>query len=624
MKRCFIIPNSGFSVDFLKQHIRGKDTILATNLSALMATRRYFEDVAVIEDLIAYEEIECLATRANDLAQMAPEYFCHGESLDGYNWAEICWYAQLYFFRDILQAQALASSLKKDEFERVVWVGSRGQKPGYYFSTSDTVQSALRYYLGDRFENIQTSSKLTEFDFDYYKTKIKNGMQRLRKHFLDPTPGLTKCDVAAFFSTTEWERFTNALDDLCGEYGDQFQVWFLGKIPKGLREWTRARGVSSVRISYPNSLEKDIMAFFNDQWEYWIAKQRYVLAEETGCGVLSSDLLQYHFAFYFKQLWPKVAQWGRKIERYLILAQPHWVIGSTAYSHVGNIAQHVAAKLDITSLALPHAYVQGSHGLIGSSFLACRNQFERENFRKPFPDDQRAMFCKNAGNDVSYNTNPLAISSIGDTPVITVLTAEPEAADCLMATGHRHAFMDTLKRIFFPPTDLSDLQIVIKSHPRSDISVLLRECKGRGAPNVEVLDPSTSVIELLGSTWITVVCDHYGSVVVQAVWAEKPVIFLDSAKIFWPHTKKLAFSAGEVVEDISGLWALVRQLKGSLELYQDLCEKCRNFKVTYLQHAEQTVTECMRSVEKRQVSMIPNAEKRAIVQSAWNSRTVRR
>jgi hypothetical protein len=193
-----------------------------------------------------------------------------------------------------------------------------------------------------------------------------------------------------------------------------------------------------------------------------------------------------------------------------------------------------------------------------------------------------------------------------------------------MATGHRHAFMDTLKRIFFPPTDLSDLQIVIKSHPRSDISVLLRECKGSGAPNVEVLDPSTSVIELLGSTWITVVCDHYGSVVVQAVWAEKPVIFLDSAKIFWPHTKKLAFSAGEVVEDISGLWALVRQLKGSLELYQDLCEKCRNFKVTYLQHAEQTVTECMRSVEKRQVSMIPNAEKRAIVQSAWNSRTVRR
>jgi hypothetical protein len=208
------------------------------------------------------------------------------------------------------------------------------------------------------------------------------------------------------------------------------------------------------------------------------------------------------------------------------------------------------------------------------------------------------------------------------TRMISILTAEPEAADCLMATANRHAFVDTLKGIVFPPEDLADLTFVIKSHPRSDISQWLRECMGSGVTNVRILDPSTSVMELLQTTWLTVICDHYGSVAVQAVLAEKPVIFLDSAAVFWPYTEKLAFAAGRVVESTSGLWDLIRHLKASPEVYEELSEKCRRFKAEYLRPAERTLAARMRFVEQHPVPMTPDTEIRATIQSGWGEQII--
>jgi hypothetical protein len=80
----------------------------------------------------------------------------------------------------------------------------------------------------------------------------------------------------------------------------------------------------------------------------------------------------------------------------------------------------------------------------------------------------------------------------------------------------------------------------------------------------------------------------------------KPLIFLDSAKSFWPYTEKIAFAAGEVVEDMEGFWNLLRKLKHSPALYQELSDRCQRFKTTYLQPATQTLSQRIRELEDPQ------------------------
>lgn len=451
MKRCFLVPSDDLDLAWLKGETKAEDTILPVGLKTLALCREFLPKVRSIEDFVPYEEIVRLATRANDLAQLAAEGFCKGETFDGYNWPKISWYAQLYFFRDVLLGEALASSLKGDGFETVFWVGEQGQNPGYYLSTADTVCSTLRCCLGNRLEILRPLSHSLGLPHGHFQRKIQHGLQRVQKFMFDRTPTISKCQVIAIFgATTEWERFTDALEEVGQEYGEEFQLWFLGRIPEKLREWISARKLKSISIPYPNTLDEDILSYFKNQWESWLIHLRYALAEEFGCKVLSSDLLQYHFAFYFNRLWPRLAQWGRRIEGYLNAAQPRWIIGSAAYSHETAIPYYVSAKSGISSIALPHAYIPGGHGRIKSSLLACRNRFERENFRRPFPDDRRVLYCRNAGNEISYTANPAQRSLKDGHPIVAVLTAEPDSADSFMLSVHRANFLDSLAGIISP------------------------------------------------------------------------------------------------------------------------------------------------------------------------------
>lgn len=141
----------------------------------------------------------------------------------------------------------------------------------------------------------------------------------------------------------------------------------------------------------------------------------------------------------------------------------------------------------------------------------------------------------------------------------------------------------------------------MKSHPRHDLRSLLERFKVRGASNVDFLESSASVIELIGEAWVIVLCNHYGSVVVQAVMSGKPIIFLDSARFFLPYTDKLAFAAGELVRDLASFWNLIRSLRDSPALYQELSARCQRFGAEYLRPFEETLAQRIRSLEAKPV-----------------------
>jgi hypothetical protein len=180
---------------------------------------------------------------------------------------------------------------------------------------------------------------------------------------------------------------------------------------------------------------------------------------------------------------------------------------------------------------------------------------------------------------------------------VAFLTADPDYSGSLMPTADRRAFLETLTEIYSIPPDLANLRILIKSHPRGDISPLLQELSPHPPPNVTVINPLKSVIELLEKAWVVVLGNHYGGVVVQAVLSGKPLIFLNSARPFWPFTEKLGFAAGEVIEDVTNLWNLLRELQNSLPRYQELEARCRRFREDYLQPVTESLSQHIRSLD---------------------------
>ncbi len=601
MKKCWIISQGDIPIDWVKRQVGPDDTLLALTLSALADCRRNFQRVLSVEDFVPYEEIMTLALRAHEINLEFSRRSCAGGTLEGYDWPKICWHMQQWFFRDALLAEALALFLKAAGFDRIVWVGDAGQEPTMYLPTFDVVAIVMGFHLKHQFEILHPPRKLIGQIVKRFGKNVQFGLEQAYKHTLYSEPIITRCQAVAVWSITEWDRYTDAMSEMIQEFGDQFQLWVLGaQYPNRLKEWARTAGVVPVTVSFPDTIEKNIIHFFRESWEYWVTKGRQSFATFVNHSIFDADQLQYHFKFHFLKIWPSMAQWAKKVERYLQMAAPSWVIGSSNYPPEWAFPHFVAEKLGISSIALPHSYVQYGDGVIGASYLACRNRLERLNFQRPFPDDGRILYCSNAGNALSYSAEPKHKYNYPDRRTVAFLTAHPDYTGSLMPTADRSAFLEALAALFSMPPDLKELNFAVKSHPRADVTPLLRNGMAHKPANLTLLDPSAPVIDLIEKAWIIVLGNHYGSVVIQAVMSGKPLIFLDSAKCFWPYTDKLALAAGEVIQDLPSFWNLIRRLRDSPALYQELTDRCRRFRMEYLQPVQKTLGQQIRSWEVRQ------------------------
>ena len=601
MKKCWIIPQGDFPIDWVKRQVGPDDTILALTLSALAECRRNFQRVLSVEDLVPYEEIMTLAIRAHEINLEFARQSSRETTLDGYDWPLICWHMQQWFFRDVLLADRLAESLKAKEFDRIVWLGKPTPQKNRYVLTMDSVAEVMRVHWGENFEWLPLPIIFSNVKQHPFLKKIKNYYEHVLKKisFWERLP--PPCEVVAVWSIREWERYTEAMEDLKRGFKDQFQVWVLsGKYPPRFKKWVKSAGIHPVRIAYPDVVDNDIRTFFDRRWEHWISKGRWDFAQAVSYPALAADELQGHFRYYFLKVWPHLAQWARKTEIYLLKTNPRWLIGSSNYPPEWIFPLYAGTKLGIPSIALPHSFVQYGDGTVQADFLACRNRFERMSFQRPFPDDRRVLFCHNAGNNLSYLCQPLDLQNGDHKKVIAVLTADPDYEGSLMPTADRRAFLEDFGKIYSLPPDLHGLNILIKSHPRGDVTPLLKNLFPNPPAHVVFANPLAPVNDLLVNAWVIVLANHYGGVVVQAVMSGKPLIFLDSAKSFWPYTEKIAFAAGEVVEDMEGFWNLLRKLKDSPALYQELSDRCQTFKTTYLQPATQTLSQRIRELEVQQ------------------------
>lgn len=603
MRRCFILPAKKISTSWLKNHVHTNDLVLPLSLDGLAACQDRFEKVCSIEDLVPYSGIMELAVRAHDVNREFSGRSCEGLNLDGYDWPDISWHMQQWFFRDALLTQALSKVLERKGYDRIVWVGRLRREPVVYVPTFHAVATLMRLHFKGRFDLLPPPVEGAQVG-PYLKKRLWLGTERIYKRLFCRKPSIIPSRVVAICAISEWDRYTDAFRDLRRTFGEKFQLWILGaRYPEQLRQWAKREGLPLTAIPYPDRVDERIHDFFSERWIHWLRTGRKLFSEKVNCPTFGSDEIQYHFGFFFMKIWPSLAQWARTIEDCLGRAKPAWVIGSSNYPPEWAFPHYVARKLGISSIALPHSYVQYGDGQVAASFLACRNQMERTSFQRSFSSDQRILYCHNAGNTLSYEVRPTRREDVSGKKIIAFLTAHPDYDGSMMPTADRRVFLGFLQSLSAVPSDLEQFSFAIKSHPRGDVTPLLRNGEGLH-PSVIVIDPSSSVIDLIEKSWIIVLGNHYGSVAVQAIMSRKPLLFLDSARSFWPYTEKVAFPAGEVVEDMDHLWNLIRRLKDSPVFYLELSDRCRRFKETYLQPVMSTLAQNICSLESRQNSRV--------------------
>jgi glycosyltransferase involved in cell wall biosynthesis len=564
-----------------------EDSVLTLSLRAKLKFGHACPRTLSLNDLIAHDRMCALAVEAQSVLRRFLEVSCWGSRIDGIHWPDIFNDdQQAQYFRDLLLAEDIGAALIKRGVEQMVWTGETNIKPHLALHA---FREGLGSIAGANLVTWPPISAPDTLSLQALGSKIQSRLRRIRALALPQEPAPRRCKFVSIFATSEWERFTDPLIDLHNTHGEQFQIWYLGSISERLSAWAAAQGITVVSVPYPQSVDSDISLFFAEHWKNWQEGAAKNLAEATGHPVIAGVGLQSHFQQFFTYTLPRTAQWARELEGFLRCAEPELLIGSAAFTYMTAFPYHVSRKLGIRSAALSHTYVSGDGTPVASDYLACRNRFERVGYRRSFPSDDKVIYCENSSNQISYVPREKHALGNGSRRIVAVLTAYSSLDDVIMPDVDIDAFWSTLESIAAPPAEFDDLYFVFKFHPRFDVARLLSDRISR--PNVEIFPALASVTELLDEAWVVVICNHYGGVVADSIATGAPILFLNSARFFYPNIEPIGHEAGETLQAMPAFWEILERLNQSADLYGELAAKCRNFRANYLETTERRVPE---------------------------------
>lgn len=607
MKHCWILPRV-VPQAWLRANLPEETFVLALRVRQLAladapaqwdAPRRGVVMCAP-EEFVPYAEIRRIACRATELTQPLVRAAGQGKTIDGYDIPVIDWQAQESFLRETLLAARLGEALVARNLETVTWVNTAGGGASEAGLTDRASVEILRRRFGDRFRvqegrmGAGQAAGRAEHALGR-KAKLALGLAH-KKLFYRPTlPAHAK--ALGIFPAREWERFTDALEGLAKGFGNEFQIWSMGRPTPALKEWAHAHGTAPVWMGYPNRVDADIKAFFEMAWGEWQRGGWATFAAEAALPELAPQpALAFYFEFYFKQGWTHLAQWARDLERFMRAAEPEWVVASSDYVPAYALGHYVAKKLGIPSVALPHTAVPQGNAPAPGTFVACRNAFQALSHGNGAAGYPTPLFCRDAANEMTYTPSAAPPRAEGRRKVLMLVTDEDQPGT-VMAKIDRAEFLETFRAVTAPPVGLQELEFVFKGHPRFDVSDLLARLVPAGTTNVTILDPRTPLAPLLEASRLVVLCNYFGSAAVAAAEHGKPMILLDTAGNFWPGLNEKVREAGQVVREVSAFWDLVRELEQSPEKYEALAEKARRFAGEYLKTPQATLAQYLSTPE---------------------------
>jgi hypothetical protein len=572
-------PNADFE-RLPERELAVADLVLALSLEGLARLAGKYERVMCVEDLIPHRRVGEIYAAAFDFMDRFVEEACGGETLDGVDWpSTLRGDTLMYPFRDLMLGGEVGAILARAGVDRLWWVGA----PPAYHQSLAWFRAALQCESRCIANSIVANGPRALID-----RVVDAGWRRLRRLREAPLVPKEPRQVVAIFGTSEWRRFTTPLERLAAEY--DFQLWYLGPIAPDLAEWAGRASIDVRTVPYPVSAAPDIREFFTRHFEAWCSIAAPRLAAAFGRACIDSAELQPWFERLFAYTLPRTVEWGRTLRGFLESARPEVLVGSAAYTYMTQFPYHVARETGIPSLALSHTFVPGSNCRVAAERLGVRNAFEREGYRESFPDDGSVVCCSGVANAASYDVAREAPPVGTSQPIVAVLTGSPAGSDMVLSEQDTRRMYESLRQVCQPPAALGGLRFVFKSHPRNDLTGLLRQW---AAPEIEVLAATASIHELLERAWVVVIAEHYGGVVADAIAAGKPVIFLDASEYFFPKMPLSGHEAGEVVRDVQVLWRRLTEFMGSQADYNAAADRGRQYAERWLTPARQELCDVL-------------------------------
>lgn len=577
MPRILLIPNVA-ALENVSQ-IHPNDVLVPLHLEVEHLIHQG-NQVLRLADLVSHVKIKALALHAQGLAKAIARGIA-GTPFDEIDWGAILNDdAQLMYVRELLLGEALAQALLDHSPTEVVWLGTA---TSVRESAPHGLLAALGAVLGSR---LKIAGSTPSFRSQWH-SRVWSRWRRERTRWsrLAELRQPNGVRYVSIFALSEWERFTQPLQELRVSLRDAYEFWYLGPPPPLLQDWTRDHNITLRTFLYPRRIEPEVRQEFQSRWQMWQSVERYRVAHALNSLLVEHDVLVPHFEQMCLYTLPHIVQWARKLAKHLEAAKPDLLIGSSASTHTSFLPFHVAKKIGIPTLALPVAQVPGGIEEVPADLLACKTLFQRKNYQAMFQKNDGVLYCSDAVNRLAYTPTRVPTLSLEHKRIVAILSAFPTIQpENLMPFVDTTRFLAIWRGLLQPPGDLDGLAFYIKSHPRFDLSGLHRPEWSRAKSNVCFYPASAPVTDLLERAWVIVVWDHYGSVVSDAILADKPLLFLEASDFFFPFIDDHGKQAGTLVHALNEFWEILRTLQADDAIWTALAERTRSF-----HHAELTI-----------------------------------
>ncbi len=592
MKRVLLLPDDKVADEIIESSDPQRDVLLPLLLKGVarvVHTPNYLD----LGALISYDALYELGDRADMWVGEFVRMAGGGESPDGIDWFQACFEDnQLYFMRNAALAHALVNRFNTPDFGSVVWCG---QSDYPEWDMAQGLLGGLRDGLGTKFQLSNLGLAPVNRNKSSLVRRIRTRAARMLSVKLHNERLPPRAKVVALFALREGDRFTEPLTELYEQFGDALQVWHLGALWTELQAWAQERQLRIWDVPMPERAGAEMQKFFQARWQAWQNETGKEFASMCDAPLLHSNAVRAYFRWLFTYTLPRLAEWGRVVQRWLENAQPEWLIGSAATTQTSIMPFLVGRALGVKTLALSHTYFSGDFSPVTSEWLACRNLFERNSYRKSCPEDERVVYCSNAVNRLTYKTTSRAEFNHKTGLRVALVTGSATVPKFWLPWLNIDAFYKMLGTVAQPPSDLDTVQFWFKGHPRFDMSHVLHDFALR--PNFHIYPASESIHMLLEHADVIVLCGAMGSVFADAITTGKPLVFFNSAQVYFPRLDTTPYRAGVVVTEQTELWQELRRLRDEPDYSAVLRRRNERFREQYLTRALSTL-----GVQLRQLS----------------------
>jgi hypothetical protein len=324
--------------------------------------------------------------------------------------------------------------------------------------------------------------------------------------------------------------------------------------------------------------------------------------------------LRYQFEHYCLYRWPMLQTttrdfWTRLWSQY----RPEMVLVSSVADASFRLAAFEARRAHILSVGIPHGGVIGPPGhcipaLTDVMLYSAASQ--KDAFESRGLLSSALTPCRNLVADNEYRVDKAcAFRSQEKLRVLALTDTTDEGTNLAKLVGFQ-AQRNALRTLAEPPRDLANLvDVRLKVHPSfSDLPMI-----AAASPELmaRVVPADADLHEVLKETDLVVAVNYYGSALIHALRAGKPVLYLLTVQeslaesrlnLFW-----LFRDATEVARTSTAFWNTIRTFMANQEFAQGMRNKAQEFSLSRLDDTNfPEITELTESMFRRLQDCLPS------------------